>query len=290
MVSFLSNEELIADDICVNLTSGEVTLRPDLMKKAISTLEKVKRYRDIIISAGTHTNGYNTKIIDDYLDSGIMKEWLIHLSWDGVHNEEIRPAISKVDDPIYRFKHRGINVRTALTSITMKDIDKTLDILVKEGYKNWEYYMIIERSEYDTDEFVKEFDYFMDVVYSYTDKLNVYNIERMKNKDTKWCRTDTIAVSHDGKIYSCGIPASKCKYGDKTTVISDLINLDVEKVKNDNKAMCKCDNDINKDEFQCSLLVNKGMFHVCAEKLRLREIENKKWSEYSELHTRAVKK
>lgn len=278
MYKFLCNEKYLDEQVKVNLVTGEVTLKPHLIKKAVSVLKKVQRVRDISFYLGTYTNGSNCDIIDEYIKSGIMLPNFVHLSWDGVHNDEIRVPKHYSPNPIKRMKCKDINVRTALTYTSMRDIDKTLDMLIEYGFNYWEYYTLIDYPEYNDDKFLELFEEFLDTIYMYRDKIYIFNIEAMNNDDN-WCthKNTSIIINIEGKIARCGISA-ECIYGDKNTLISDISNPDIDKVNEIMDKLCRNNHKDNRKE--CSCLMNKGMTHIYTQKIRLREIEDKKWREY----------
>lgn len=219
----------LADDLIVNLASGELSLRPKLIADAYKYLKKVERFKDTKLHFGLYTNGTNISSIIDLIDRGILDVNVTSLSWDGTASRWTRnknyycsPLIDAdyfniIDVLSSNHVSRNINVRTAITrEFLEKDIyTESLEYLAAKGVKNWEYYFLMDNDDYRDTELQEKFEAFLDYLYAMRTKLNVFNLDNIEKhyskqivvRDKSWCSNRTlksIDIGVDGKVFPCG--------------------------------------------------------------------------------------
>ena len=242
----------LADDLIVNLASGELSLRPKLIAEACKWLKKIERTKETHLHFGLYTNGTNIDSIIELIEDGILDVNETSLSWDGLASRWTRnknyycpPLIEsdymKIIDKISASPiARNMNVRTAITrEFLERDVYiESLEYLAHAGVKNWEYYFIMDNDDYRDLEIQDKFEVFIDYLYKIRGDLSVFNLDHIEShyakksaiRDKSWCSNKTmksIDISPDGHIFPCGLFSLKGKYaydGNEDISLNDPID------------------------------------------------------------------
>lgn len=309
LLKFLKTVPL-GEQVSINLSSGELSMQPELIRTAYEKLKKIERYKDTKLVFGMYTNGTNIDEILNLLDEGILDSRYTSMSWDGVTNTLGRTPID-----IRRYKDSYFNnavkkigyskhgdefvIRSALTFDLLENIEFTLYHLYESGCANWEYYYLIDNDDYRKQSFQTLFRKALQYMYKYKKLgLNIYNLSSMdkyysgdgSNKGL-WCKclTDSMDISLDGKVLPCGSYASNYKYAFPHPEIFDDISKPFDEKK---LRQISCDNCLecttcdyahcrNKHCVECSRMVhyrNGNSFDFKSKQpCQLRDIEREEY-------------
>lgn len=227
----------LADDLIVNLASGELSLRPKLIVEACKWLKKIERTKDTKLHFGMYTNGTNISPIIDLIERGILDVHETSLSWDGMasrwtrnRNHYCKPLVEKdylsiISKIAAADNAKNMNIRTAITSeFLQKDVyTESLEYLAKSGIRNWEYYFLMDNDDYRDPMVQEKFEAFLDYLYTMRNDLNIFNLNNIEKhygkpiavRDKSWCSNRTmksIDISPDGEVFPCGLFSLHGKY------------------------------------------------------------------------------
>ena len=299
---FLEATEL-ADEVDINLTSGELTLVPTKVVKAIKEIRKVERVKDVHFRFGLYSNGSKMENLIRLLDEGYLTPELVSISWDGVDTHTVRTPKEKFDNNpnVYKWPviqlgntiyREQITVRTAVTAVSMQHITKTLGVLELFDIKKWEYYFLLNYSKYSANDFTRKFASFMRVVFDQSKFIDIYNLETMAKHcgDTEaqcpnnWCTHspgEQIYISPEGLIYPCGVFSKSNKEPHwKISAMSLDEPLDASRLANAIQQFCtsKCTDCDNTHCTRCTNVETASCMNKCLFK-NLRSMERKMFLE-----------
>lgn len=294
--NFLKNAPL--EDIThVNLATGELSYFPDLVRKAVREIRKVEREKDVRFQFSYITNGDNADTTLRLLEDNIIQMRGTSMSYDGNFSHDIHHNI----DGLYKLAPYVNCISTALTIYTMKNIEETLDDVMKAKPNAWEYYFLLDNPDYMNTTFINLFkSHFLPAVYNAAKNgLRVENFIHYENtKDnpmnTKpmWCvyGDSSLYIRNNGKIVPCGA-YSLNRYHDseitKQCISGPSIDDDIETINqfiyNTRRHICaahNCEFDGCKATqcVECGMIANRrpqGIHQQCV----LRQIEHKFFSE-----------
>lgn len=297
--AFLNKLDL-ADSPIINLATGELSLFPELVIEAVKEIRKLERIKDVKFRFGLYTNGSKMSNIIKLIDEGYLDEKLVFLSWDsvfdfdGLHTNTTNMCINEIS-----MSGRDILVRSALTEVLLDTIDSCLSLLINNNIKRWEYYMLIDEPKYNTSEFKEKFKKFLDTLYKYKDKIEIWNIKSMHDyysnpQNHLWCTNihKSIMISINGKILPCGSYTDYYRYTNDIDIeLKDILDntFDYEKdITNMMMRNCKLQNECheckNNHCVECAKSINFRTGNTAQEKAfqqcDLRTIERKYYEKY----------
>jgi hypothetical protein len=274
LLNFLIDAPL-AQDVLINVSSGELSLFPDLIETAYNKLKKIERYKDTSVKFGLYTNGSNIEAILDLLDRGILDPKYTSMSWDGIFGSTIRESkSSKYNDSLFnkaiesigRSKYKDdILIRSALTSTLLLHQKQSIEYLIDCGCSNWEYYFLIDNDEYRDPIFLDIFEKELNSLYKYNGNgINIFNINSMLEfyststaKKRLWCRSlyNSIEIDVYGKILPCGSYSNGYKYKPPSIDFDDISQkydpAKIERINIDNCIKCHQCNHANCGNLHC---------------------------------------
>lgn len=239
----------------VNLTSGELSLFPELVRKAITEIRKVERYKDVTFRFGLYSNGSRCDNLKSLMDEGLLTPELVEISWDGSNSSAVRKSKDKKFYPIpimqmsgYKYNDR-IVYRSALTENLMDNIEETFSEFSTWETYNWEYYLLINYKKYLKNDFLRKFHKFFRFVLDYCTVVDVYNINtlydayvRGKSICKNWCGDKSksrIYIDSQGLVYPCGFFTDKTRFAHKEFTSFDISDTcDMDHISNSVSTIC----------------------------------------------------
>ena len=216
----------ISSNFLVGLSTGELFIdsEVDLVYTAIKKINRIKRFKEVDISYRIYSNGTNPKNILEFMDN-ISQDTNITLSisYDGENGNRRYP--SDINMPknlidIASSKYaKDIIVRTAIYDY---DFDRVLIWLYNIGFRNLEYYVLLDDSIYRDEKFLSRFRTRMiNVITFFKDKEVLYNINKFYNRTnaTSQCDSYGLCIKKNGYITICQHLA---KYGNLSYDMTDI--------------------------------------------------------------------
>ena len=141
----------LADAVNINFVTGEVTNHPDLILRAIKEIRKIERVKPVRLTFSYITNGQNYSLTKSLIEDGIIDGLHTGLSYDGDNLSSSGHNNSKAVQTIGKMVG---SVNTALTIQSMKNINKTLHLMLGNA-TSWSYYLLLDYDTYSDHEFLE---------------------------------------------------------------------------------------------------------------------------------------
>ena len=268
----------------VNLASGELTLKPSLVRKVCRVFRKVERVRDVVFQFGMYSNGTNPDVLISLLRDGTFTPGLTSVSWDGIASEVTRNNYNHsytIDDGMININKiygsgyaNDIVVRTAITKdlLYLNSLERAVPLVqFLEFYTkviNWEYYFLLDDDDYRNPNLIPYFKNFIDQcigLYRASNyRLKIYNMRKLDEtysntlpdiaREKKlWCHSidGAIDITIDGKVTQCGSFTPNYVYGFKNLDMFDDISQPFNESKIIQIAMDNCINCKKCDFMNC---------------------------------------
>lgn len=279
---FLTRIDL-ADAVNINFVTGEVTYHPDLILKAIKEIRKIERVKPVRLTFSYITNGQNYSLTKALIENDIIDGLHTALSYDG---DSLSSSGHNNIEAVQTIGKMVGSVNTALTKLSMKNIDSILQLMLDSNVTSWSYYLLLDYDTYSDPEFLESFKtkFLPAVLNAYNNGLNVYNIEEFKKSNqmtTKhlWCKDNNFIINVDRSISPCGVEMTHCRFNPNPLPSLNLscTNEELMKYLNDHIKACHSKNTCDFTHCKASQCVEcSGMVKIRKNKFQscmLRSIE-----------------
>ena len=208
LYTFLKNIN-ISNEITVGFCTGEFFTESniDILYKAIKTVNKIRRIRDVDITYRVYTNATNPSIILDFLRNMLDENIIVSISFDDIKSKRYYPKDVDIESNLKilassEFGDKLI-VRSAIYDYAF---DMSMIWLYDIGFRNIEYYLLNDNSVYSTDGFVDRFKIRMtNLITFFKDKDVLYNIHKFNTNmhARSQCNSGTLVIGNDGTVSTC---------------------------------------------------------------------------------------
>lgn len=301
------------NNVIVTFCGGEMTLRPDLIKKCQKEVfKKIERIKDVKFIYAIISNGTNIDVLLSLFDNNVLNPSYCNLSWDGLYSvsksrhcsqyndEYLKKSIIKVGKSDY---NEQLSIVHALTPTTIKYLNDSFRFCIDNDVLSFGYYPIHE-AFYD-DEFHKIFKEQLNLIYQsvinaleHHKNINFFNLEMMRIKQDKLFFTCkklgyNYYINPLGDVYPCIYFGDNGLY--KLGTIKDGVNENAQKrFINDylhypqcDYKQCKC---VCCGECPAACAVHNGNMNIKFKNLcKIREIEIEIYVKYQEQLNKLLK-